>query len=257
MSIDRDDRPMTAYPDLKNENVLITGGANGIGAAMVTAFAAQGARVYFCDIDREAGRKLARELPGRPQFTYVDLTKEKQIRRWLDELSGPRDSIRTLVNNAASDPRIAFAEMTSRQWDELFSRNLRAFYLTAQAALPKLKSGSSVINFSSITYHMTPPNMTAYVTTKAGIQGFTRSLARELGTKGIRVNTISPGWIMTSRQLKQYVTPAVKKMIRRAQCIPKLIRPEEVAEVALFLSSESSRAVTGQEILVDRGWAHS
>jgi NAD(P)-dependent dehydrogenase (short-subunit alcohol dehydrogenase family) len=99
--------------------------------------------------------------------------------------------------------------------------------------------------------------MSAYVATKGGVMGFTRSLARELGARGIRVNTVSPGWIMTERQLKQFVTPAVKRLIRRSQCVPDLLRPEDIAEVVLFLASDVSRAITGQEILADRGWAHS
>ena len=116
-----------------------------------------------------------------------------------------------------------------------------------------MKKGASILNFSSITFHTAPKEMTAYVATKAGIQGFTRSLARELGPQGIRVNTLSPGWVMTARQLKEFVTLAVKGKIRRAQCIPELVQPSEGAEVVLFLCSEASRAMTGQEILVDRG----
>ena len=98
--------------------------------------------------------------------------------------------------------------------------------------------------------------MSSYVTTKAAVIGLTRSLAREMGPRRIRVNCIAPGWIMTERQLKEYVTPAVKRQIRAAQCIPDLIQPEEVADVALFLASDASRAVTGQHFVVDRGWVH-
>ena len=120
-----------------------------------------------------------------------------------------------------------------------------------------MPKGASIINFSSITFHVSPKEMTAYVATKAGIQGFTRALARELGPRGIRVNTISPGWIMTPRQLEQFVTPSVKRMIKSVQCIPDLIQPKEIASVALFLASTASSAMTGQELLADRGWAHS
>ena len=125
------------------------------------------------------------------------------------------------------------------------------------AAVKWMRAGSAIINFGSVTFHMGPTNMSAYVATKGGVIGFTRSLARELGPRRIRVNTISPGWVMTARQLREYVSPATKKLIRRAQCIPDLIQPREIAEVVLFLASDASRTITGQELLADRGWQHS
>jgi NAD(P)-dependent dehydrogenase (short-subunit alcohol dehydrogenase family) len=114
-----------------------------------------------------------------------------------------------------------------------------------------------MVNLSSITFHIAPAEMCAYVATKAAIIGFTRSLARELGSAGIRVNTVSPGWTMTERQLREYVTAATRKLIRKSQCTPDPIQPQEIGEVILFLASDASRAITGQEILADRGWAHS
>lgn len=246
---------MASFPELQNQTVLITGGANGIGAAMVRAFAQQGARVEFCDLDAVAADKLVAELNGKATFTKVDLLKEKQITRWIQKTAkhGP---ISTVINNAACDPRIALEKTTTEAWDSLHARNLRAYFLVCREASPHLKKDASIINFSSITVHNGPPVMSAYVSTKAGITGFSRSLARELGPRGIRVNVISPGWIMTERQLREYVTPSAKKLIRERQCIPTLNVPEEVADVALFLASDLSRAVTGQEMLVDRGWVH-
>ncbi len=244
---------MTRYPDLEGKNVLVTGGAAGIGKAMVRAFAGQGATVHFCDVESRAGRLLEAELGRNARFSEVDLLRPEAVREWI----APIAPIGALVNNAAADPRIPFDRMTVEEWDVLFARNLRAYFLAAQAALPSMAEGSAVLNFSSITFHQTPREMTAYVSTKAGIQGFTRSLARELGDRSIRVNTLSPGWIMTERQRRQFVTPEVEETILTSQCIPRLIQPEEVADVALFLCSAASRAVTGQELLVDRGWSHS
>jgi NAD(P)-dependent dehydrogenase (short-subunit alcohol dehydrogenase family) len=152
---------------------------------------------------------------------------------------------------------MALASVSVKDWDDLFATNLRAYFLMARETAPHMTSGSSIINFSSITVHTGPAPMSAYVATKGGALAFTRSLARELGPRGIRVNTISPGWIMTERQLKQFVTPAVKRLIRTSQCVPDLLKPQEIADVALFLASNASRAITGQEILADRGWAHS
>lgn len=244
---------MALYPELKSAAVLITGGANGIGAATVRSFHAQGARVFFCDIDVGAGKALARQLGSGVHFSRVDLQKEREIRSWVRAVG----TIHALVNNAANDPRIALKGHTAAQWDDLFARNLRPMFLAAREAVPFMRPGASIVNLASITFHIAPAQMSAYVATKGGVLGFTRSLARELGPLGIRVNAVSPGWVMTERQLRDYVTPTVKRLIKRSQCLPALIQPEDIANVILFLASDASAAITGQEILADRGWAHS
>ena len=248
---------MPTYPDLAQRVVLITGGAHGIGQATVRAFQGAQARVFFCDQDRTAGRALASELGGAVQFHPVDLRRERDITGWIKSVLQRTRTIHTLVNNAARDPRIALADLTTAQWDDLMALNLRAYMITCRQAAPAMAAGAAIINLSSITFHHGPALMSAYVATKAGIIGLTRSLARELGPRRIRVNTLSPGWVMTERQLRQFVSPAVKRFLRRAQSIPDLLRPEDIAQVILFLASEGSRAITGQEILVDHGWAHS
>lgn len=246
---------MPIYPDLTDAVVLVTGGANGIGAATVTAFREQQARVFFCDLDASAGK--AHTKKSGAIFTRVDLRDEKQIARWMAGIAKETGHIDTLINNAASDPRIPLKDLTAAKWDELFAINLRSAFLCSREAAPHLGAGASIINLASITWHLAPTQMSAYVATKGGMLGFTRALARELGPRRIRVNAVSPGWIMTERQLRQYVTPAVKRVIRNSQSIPDLIQPAEIAEVILFLASEASSAITGQEILADRGWAHS
>jgi NAD(P)-dependent dehydrogenase (short-subunit alcohol dehydrogenase family) len=245
------------YTDLKSAAVLITGGGNGIGAAAVRGFHAQGARVFFCDIDVRAGKDLAKALGPNVRFSRVDLRQEREICAWVREVAAEAGELRVLVNNAANDPRIPLKGHTAAQWDELFARNLRAMFLMAREAAPFMRAGGSIINLASITFHIAPAEMTAYVATKGGVLGFTRSLARELGPGGIRVNALSPGWVMTERQLRDYVTPAVKRLIKRSQCMPDLIQPEEIAAVILFLASTASGSITGQEILADRGWAYS
>jgi D-xylose 1-dehydrogenase len=249
---------MSTYPDLENGTILVTGGANGIGAAIVRAFHAQNARVWFCDIDAAAGRSLARELGASVSFARVELTREGQIVRWVKRIIRDGKPIRVLVNNAARDPRMALESLSAKDWDDLFATNLRAYFLMARETVAHMAAGAgAIINLASITYHIAPAEMSAYVATKGGVMGFTRSLAREVGRRGIRVNTVSPGWVMTESQLKEFVTPAVKRLIRRSQCVPDLLEPHDIADVVLFLASEASRAITGQEILADRGWAHS
>jgi len=248
---------MPNYPGLRGRIVLVTGGANGIGAAMVRAFHAQEAEVLFCDVDRAAGNSLARELGANVSFQAVDLRSEKPIKEWISEAGARFRRIDVLINNAARDPRISLEKTSTATWDDLFALNLRAYFLTCRGAIRWMAKGSSIVNFSSVTFHNAPKDMTAYVATKAGIIGLTRSLARELGPRRIRVNVISPGWTMTERQLKEYVTPSAKRLTRSAQCIPDFIKPSEIAEVALFLASAASSAITGQEILADHGWDHS
>ena len=247
---------MATYAELAGRTVLITGGANGIGQAMVEAFHVQGATVSFCDMDEAGGKRLAKRLAKRVEFTKVNLSREVEIKRWIAKVAKRHSSIDVLINNAARDPRIKFEDVSAKDWDDLFAGNLRGYFLTCREASPHLAKGASVINFSSITRFNGPEEMSTYVATKAGAIGLSRSLARELGSRRIRVNTISPGWIMTDRQLDEHVTPAIKRELRKIQCIPELNKPDEVAEVALFLASDASRAVTGQDILVDRGWRH-
>jgi len=248
---------MANYPELESRVVVLTGGANGIGEATVRAFHSQGATVCFCDVDEVAGERLVARLGPGCEFSKVDLRREAKVKRWISSITKRHGRIDVLVNNAACDPRIPLDQCTTAQWDDLFARNLRAMFLAAREAAPHLVEGTgSIVNFSSVTFFEGPKEMSAYVSTKAGAIGLTRALARELGPRGIRVNTVCPGWIMTERQLKMFVTAAVKRRIMSGQCIPKLIAPEEVAETVLFLGSDSSRAITGQSLLVDRGWYH-
>jgi D-xylose 1-dehydrogenase len=244
-------------PDLKDRVVVITGGANGIGAAMVHAFHRQDAKVFFCDCDRIAGRRLAASLGEGAAFDQVDLRQERAIVAWVAGIRRRAKRIDVLVNNAARDPRLDFRQTTARAWDDLFALNLRAYFLTCREAMPAMRAGASIINLGSIVFHAGPARLCAYVATKGGVLGFTRSLARELGPRGIRVNTVSPGWVMTKRQLREFITPATRKFILRQQCLPGLIQPDEIADVVVFLASAASRAMTGQELLVDRGWHHS
>jgi NAD(P)-dependent dehydrogenase (short-subunit alcohol dehydrogenase family) len=197
-------------------------------------------------------------LGERAGFAKVDLRDEKQICDWVVSVGADAGHIDALVNNAATDRRCPLAKMTAEAWDNMFALNLRAYFLMCRETARLMpKRGAAIVNLSSITFHIAPAELSAYVGTKGGILGFTRSLARELGPRHIRVNTVSPGWVMTERQLRQLVTPAVKRMLRKSQSIPDLLQPEDIADVVVFLASDASRAITGQEILVDRGWAHS
>ena len=248
---------MAQFSELKGQSVIVTGGANGIGAATVRAFHEQGARVFFCDKDAVRGAQLAKELGANASFQEVDLTSESEILSWVGAIKSSTKTIHALVNNAGWDPRIPFLETTTKQWDDLFALNLRAYFLMARECAPAMTRGASVVNIASVTFYNTPTKMVAYVATKGGVIGFTRCLARELGERGVRVNCVSPGWVFTERQIRDYLSDASKRLIEERQCIAEYIQPSEIAGVILFLASDLSAAVTGQEILADRGWQHS
>jgi D-xylose 1-dehydrogenase len=248
---------MARFPELKDQAVVITGGANGIGAAAVRMFHEQGAHVFFCDNDTTGGARLAKELGANAFFHAVDLACEQEILSWVHQIKHEVKTIRALVNNAARDPRIPFFETTSQEWDDLFALNMRAYFLMARECAPAMTPGSSIVNLASIVFYNSPKSLVAYVATKGGVLGFTRCLAREIGDRGIRVNCVSPGWVFTERQVRDHLTPENKKLITERQCIPDFIQPSEISSVILFLASDLSSAVTGQEILVDRGWQHS
>jgi D-xylose 1-dehydrogenase len=202
-------------------------------------------------------RTVAAELGGAVSFQSVDLTSESAILDWTAAIQREAKSIHALINNAAWDPRIPFLETTTRQWDDLFAVNLRAYFLMARECAPAMPAGAAIVNLSSVTIYNTPPQMVAYVATKGGVLGFTRCLARELGSRRVRVNCVSPGWVFTERQMRDYLTEENKRLVQERQCIPDFIQPEEMADVILFLASDLSACVTGQEILADRGWMHS
>ena len=248
---------MAQFPELNDRTVVITGGANGIGAAAVRLFHQQGARVFFCDKDAGRGTQLAKELGASASFRAVDLANESEIVSWANEIKATAKEIRVLVNNAACDPRVPFLETTSRQWDDLFAVNTRAGFLLARECVPAMPAGASIVNLSSIVFYNSPKHLVAYVSTKGAVMGFTRCLARELGERRIRVNCVSPGWVFTERQMREYLNDEARQMIRERQCIPEHLHPEEIAKVILFLASDLSVAITGQEILADRGWEHS
>ncbi len=248
---------MARFPELAEQAVVVTGGANGIGAAAVRAFHALGARVFFCDVDAAAGKALAHELGGNVSFEVVDLVNEQAIVDWTAWIKREAKSIRVLVNNAARDPRIPFLETTVQQWDDLFAVNVRAYFLMARECAPAMPRGGSIVNLSSVVLYNTPKNLVAYVATKGGVLGFTRCLARELGGRGLRVNCVSPGWVFTERQKRDFLDDESKRLIQDRQCVADFIQPSEIADVILFLASDLSTAVTGQEILADRGWEHS
>jgi NAD(P)-dependent dehydrogenase (short-subunit alcohol dehydrogenase family) len=247
------------YPSLADRAVLITGGASGIGADLVRAFAGQGARVAFLDIDEPAGAALAAALAHashRPLFLSCDITDVTALRAAIVVARAAIGPIGVLVNNAANDARHPIEPYEPEDWDLAQNVNLRPHFFTAQAVRADMKAlgGGSIVNFSSIAWRFGADHMVAYVTAKAAVVGLTRALARAFGPDGIRVNAVEPGAVMTEKQRRLwYPTEAsVAEMVGR-QLIPRLLAGDEVARLVLFLAADDSRMITKQSIAVDAG----
>lgn len=248
----RDQRAI--YPSLKSKRVLVTGGGSGIGAGMVEGFVRQGARVTFFDIAEEDSTALVESLAGAeiaPIFEPIDLTDVTALQAAIAE-HGPFD---ILINNAASDDRHTIEQVTPAYWDDRIAVNLRHLFFAAQSVIPGMKAQGSgvIVNLGSISWHLALEELTLYQTCKAGIEGLTRSFARELGPDNIRSVCIVPGNVRTPRQLKWY-TPEGEAEIVKAQCLKGRLVPDDIAAMALFLASDDARLVTGHEYFVDAGW---
>lgn len=242
------------YPSLAGKKVLVTGGATGIGAALVEGFARQGSRIVFLDIDEPAGRGLAARIPSAT-FIACDLRDLDAFALAARSAEAKLGGVDILINNAASDDRHALEEITPAYWDERMATNLRHMFFAAQAVAPAMRAagGGAIVNFGSISWHLGLRDLVAYQTAKAGIEGLTRALARELGRDNIRVTTIVPGNVQTPRQAKWY-TPEGEDEIVAAQCLDGRIQPADVAALALFLASDDARLCTAHEYFVDAGW---
>ena len=248
------------YPSLEGKVTLITGGASGIGASMVEHFAAQGSRVAFVDLDESSAAKLLETLSGdrthTPLFLNCDLTDITALRSAVRDIEGKLGTVNVLVNNAARDDRHKTSEVTPEYWDERMAVNLRHQFFATQAVVPGMTraGGGSIINMSSISWIIPSTGLPAYVTAKAGIVGLTRTLSRELGGSNIRVNCVLPGAIMTERQRRLWMTPEYLEEIMKVQALKRELMPEDVARFVLFLASDDSAMITGQNFIIDGGW---
>jgi D-xylose 1-dehydrogenase len=247
------------YSDLAGKVVLVTGGASGIGEAIVRAFARQKSIVVFFDIMADAGAALAQELRSAgfaAQFSRVDVTDTAALRAGIAEARAAHGPIQILINNAAHDERHATETVTPDYWDERIAVNLKHQFFAAQAVLPDMKAanGGAIVNFGSTSWMAGQGGMAAYTASKSAVLGLTRSLARDYGPYNIRANAIAPGWIMTERQLTKWLTPEGEAELMKRQCLKRKLMPDEIAKVTVFLASEEASACTAQHYVVDGGW---
>ena len=247
------------YSDLAGKVVLVTGGASGIGEAIVRHFAQQNSIVVFFDIKVEEGTRLARELSSQglgAHFQNVDLTDIAALRAGVADARKAFGPINVLVNNAAHDERHPTEEMTPEYWDDRIAVNLKHQFFAAQAVLPDMKAANAgaIINLGSVSWMVGQGGMAAYTASKSGVIGLTRSLARDYGPHNIRVNAIAPGWIMTQRQIDNWLTPQGVEELMHRQCLKRKLIPDEIAKFTVFLASDEASACTAQHYVVDGGW---
>ena len=249
------------YPCLRDKVILITGGATGIGQSFVTNFANHRARVAFMDIDAGASEKLVRALSGEnripPIFIHCDVRDIDGLQSSIGKINDTIGPIAVLINNAANDERHAAREITSQYWDENIAVNLRHHFFAAQAVYPAMRTAQagSIINLGSISWQLGMPGMPAYTAAKAAIHGLTKSLARDFGADGIRVNEICPGAVWTEKQrVHGFDEAQLREFVTGKQSLEGVIQPDDIARMALFLASDDSRMCTGQQFVVDGGW---
>lgn len=253
-------KQLAKYGSLQGKRVFITGGGSGIGESLVAEFAAQGALVAFVDIAVEASEVLCRSLAEAgltaPLFRHCDITDIASLQAVMAELAGELGDFDILVNNAANDQRHQAQDVTLEYWNERIAINQRPMFFTCQAVFEGMKrqGGGSIINVSSISWHMKSGGYPVYATTKAAVVGLTRGLARDYGAHNIRVNTVTPGWVMTQRQIELWVDEAAEVEIKKSQCLPSKLMPQDIAAMVLFLASDDGAMCSSQEFIVDAGW---
>lgn len=257
-------RPLTQgtslFPSLQGRSVFVTGGGSGIGASIVSAFAEQGARVAFVDVAEQASEQLAQQLAAaglpRPWWRVCDVRDIGALRGCMADAAAELGDFSVLVNNVASDDRHTLESVTPDYYDERMAINERPAFFAIQAAVPGMRKlgGGSVINLGSTGWQGKGEGYPCYAIAKSSVNGLTRGLARTLGRDRIRINTVSPGWVMTERQIKLWLDAKGEEELARNQCLPDKLRPHDIARMVLFLASDDAAMCTAQEFKVDAGW---
>jgi NAD(P)-dependent dehydrogenase (short-subunit alcohol dehydrogenase family) len=248
------------FPSLRDRAVFVTGGGSGIGAAIVAAFAEQGARVAFVDVAQEASEALAQGLVDagheRPWWRVCDVRDIDALQAAITDAAGTLGDFSTLVNNVASDDRHTLESVTPAYYDERMAINKRPAFFAIQAVVPGMRrlGGGSVINLGSTGWETKNEDYPCYAIAKSSVKGLTLGLAKVLGRERIRINTVSPGWVMTERQVRLWLNAESEQALLRDQCLPDKILPEHIARMVLFLASDDAAMCTAQEFKVDAGW---
>ena len=252
--------PAASYPSLRGRRVFITGGGSGIGAAMVQGFAAQGARVAFIDVAQGPSDALVQAVRATgqpaPWWRVCDVRDIAALQRAIADAAAELGDFHALVNNVASDDRHTLEAVTPEYWEERMAINERPAFFAIQAVVPGMKrlGGGAIVNLGSTGWQSKSSEYPCYAIAKSSVNGLTRGLAASLGADRIRINTVSPGWVMTERQMKLWLTPDGEQALARNQCLPDRLQPEDIASMVMYLASDDARMCTAQEFKVDAGW---
>ncbi|ARV19486.1 D-xylose 1-dehydrogenase [Curvibacter sp. AEP1-3] len=255
-----DKAKLARYPSLEGKNVFITGGGSGIGASIVTAFAEQGAHVAFVDVAENESRQLAEELVAtigaKVWWRTCDVRDIAALQAATADAAQALGDFSVLVNNVARDDRHTLESVTPEYWDERMAVNQRPAFFAIQALVPGMKrlGEGSIVNLGSTGWQTKGSGYPCYAVAKSSVNGLTRGLADTLGADRIRINTVSPGWVMTERQIKMWLNAEGEADIQRNQCLPDKLKPSDVARMVLFLASDDGAMCTAQEFKVDAGW---
>ena len=246
------------YSSLEDKVIIITGGASGIGASIVEQFLQQGSKVAFLDKEQDLGNSLVEKLSNfkhPPLFKHCDLTNIDSLKKTINEIREEVGLVSILVNNAANDERHSIESVTEEFWDDRMNVNLKHYFFAIQSVfkdMEKLGDGK-IVNIGSFSWMLGQGNMPAYTTAKSAVMGLTRTIARDLGKFNIRVNCVVPGWIITERQKKLWLTPEIEKEQLEKQCIKRMLVPEDIAKAVLFFASDQSSGCTAQNYVIDGG----
>ena len=250
---------LVKYKDLKNKRVFITGGGSGIGASIVEHFCEQESEVYFIDINIKDSKKLVNHINKKkfrtPNFIECNLLNIKKLQKIIKKIISTKGPIHSLVNNAANDDRHSTKQVDEKYWENRMAINLKHYFFAAQAVVSGMvkNKGGTIVNLSSVSWMLGEGDKVVYETAKSAVVGLTRSFAQEFGKYNIRTNSVVPGSIATERQIKHWLTPKYKKLILDKQALKRQLKPEDVARIVMFLSSDQSSGCTKQSFIVDGG----
>jgi NAD(P)-dependent dehydrogenase (short-subunit alcohol dehydrogenase family) len=251
---------LARHPGLKGRSVFISGGGSGIGAAIVESFVDQGSKVAFVDIDEAKSQKLVADLKAQygnaPLFIRCDLKDIPALQAAIAKAGKEHGDVTVLVNNGGNDQRHKWEELTPEGWDDRIAVNMKHVFFAMQSVVPQMRhaGGGAIVNFGSVSWKLKQGGMPVYTSSKAAVQGLTRSLARDFGPFNIRVNTLVPGWVMTDKQQRLWLDDKGRAEIARGQCINAPLLPAHIAQMALFLAADDSAMCTAQDFVVDGGW---
>ncbi len=253
---------IASYPSLRNKVVIVTGGASGIGESIVEQFIIQKSKVAFIDIEENLAKNLIERINKKynikPLFIKCDLKNISELKVSIQQVKRDLGPISILINNAANDERHNIDDVTSEYWDDRMNINLKHYFFATQSVykdMQKLGKGA-IVNIGSFSWMKGQGGMPGYTTAKSAIMGLTRTLARDLGIHNIRVNCIVPGWIITDRQKKLWLTPEIEKQQLEDQCIKRMLVPEDISKAVLFFASDQSSGCTAQNYVIDGGIVH-